>query len=238
MSTARSLAPWLLLAPFGVWAAVRVVGIERGYPGFQIVSCTPYVAAASVLPVALALILRRWWAAGAAAVVAVVLAVCVLPRWMADSDAVPAAASGPTIRVLSANLRYGQGDAATVVRLVREQRVDVLALQEFTPEAQQQLTAAGPTFARASLAQNSPNPFNPTTNIAYTLTAPARAVIEIVDVSGSVVARIDEGMQPAGAHNTIWNGRDDDGTPAASGVYFYRLQGMPDVAARKMVLLK
>ena len=102
----------------------------------------------------------------------------------------------------------------------------------------EQLTAAGPTLVRASLAQNSPNPFNPTTQIAYTLALPARAVIEIVDVSGSVVARIDEGMQPAGAHNTIWNGRDDDGTPAASGVYFYRLQGMADVAARKMVLLK
>jgi len=102
----------------------------------------------------------------------------------------------------------------------------------------EQLTAAGPTLARASLAQNTPNPFNPTTSIAYTLPAPAHTVIEIVDVSGVVVARIDEGMQPAGAHNTIWNGRDDDGTPAASGVYFYRLQGMPDVAARKMVLLK
>ena len=51
--------------------------------------------------------------------------------------------AGPTIRVLSANLRYGEGDAATVVRLVREQRVDVLALQEFTPEAQQSLAAAG-----------------------------------------------------------------------------------------------
>ena len=108
----------------------------------------------------------------------------------------------------------------------------------FVARFSEQLTAAGPTFARASLAQNTPNPFNPTTSIAYTLPAPAHTVIEIVDVSGVVVARIDEGMQPAGAHNTIWNGRDDDGTPAASGVYFYRLQGMPDVAARKMVLLK
>lgn len=100
------------------------------------------------------------------------------------------------------------------------------------------LTAAGPTLIRASLAQNSPNPFNPSTTIAYTLTRPARAVIEIVDVSGRLVTRIDEGMQPAGAHNTMWNGRDTSGKPAASGVYFYRLQGMPEVAARKMVLLK
>jgi FlgD Ig-like domain len=100
------------------------------------------------------------------------------------------------------------------------------------------ITAAGPTLARASLGQNTPNPFNPSTQIAYTLAAPVHAVIEIVDVSGDVVARIDEGMTSAGAHSTIWNGRDERGVPVASGVYFYRLAGMPDVAARKMVLLK
>lgn len=108
----------------------------------------------------------------------------------------------------------------------------------FIARFSEQLTAAGPTLARASLAQNSPNPFNPSTSIAYTLAATAHAVIEIVDVSGGVVTRIDEGMQPAGAHTTLWNGRDSNGNPAASGVYFYRLAGMPDVAARKMVLLK
>jgi hypothetical protein len=101
-----------------------------------------------------------------------------------------------------------------------------------------QLTAAGPTLAHASLLQNTPNPFNPTTQIAYTLAAPARAVIEIVDVSGKMVTRIDEGVQPAGAHNTLWNGRDERGAPAASGVYFYWLSGMPEAGARKMVLLK
>jgi hypothetical protein len=100
------------------------------------------------------------------------------------------------------------------------------------------LTAAGPTLARASLAQNSPNPFNPSTRIAYTLSAPAHAVIEIVDAAGSVVTRIDEGNQTVGAHTTIWNGRDGRGTPVASGVYFYRMAGMPEVGARKMVLLK
>jgi hypothetical protein len=101
-----------------------------------------------------------------------------------------------------------------------------------------QLTAAGPTLVLASLAQNTPNPFNPTTQIAYTLAAPARTVIEIVDVAGKLVSRIDEGNQSAGAHNTVWNGRDERGMPVASGVYFYRLAGMPDVPARKMVLLK
>jgi hypothetical protein len=101
-----------------------------------------------------------------------------------------------------------------------------------------QLTAAGPTIARASLGQNTPNPFNPSTQIAYTLATNAYTMIEIVDVSGKVVARINEGNQSAGAHNTTWNGRDERGSPVASGVYFYRLAGMPDVPARKMVLLK
>ncbi len=108
----------------------------------------------------------------------------------------------------------------------------------FIARFSEQLTAAGPTLARAALAQNSPNPFNPSTTIAYTLSSPVRAVIEIVDISGHLITRLDEGMQAAGAHNTIWNGRDSRGTSVASGVYFYRLQGMPDVAARKMVLLK
>ena len=100
------------------------------------------------------------------------------------------------------------------------------------------LTGVAPTLAHASLAQNSPNPFNPTTRIEYTLVAPTRAIIDVYDAAGAVVARLHEGTRPAGTYSTIWNGRDADGRAVASGVYFYRLAGMPDVAAKKMVLLK
>jgi hypothetical protein len=100
------------------------------------------------------------------------------------------------------------------------------------------LTGAAPLIPRASLAQNSPNPFNPSTRIEYTLASRARAVIEVFDAAGAVVTRLDEGEKPAGAYSTVWNGRDARGRSVASGVYFYRLAGMPDVAARKMVLLK
>ena len=100
------------------------------------------------------------------------------------------------------------------------------------------LTPVGPSVVRASLAQNSPNPFNPQTSISYSLASAMRAVIEIIDASGARVTSIDEGVQPAGAHATVWNGRDAQGHAAASGVYFYRLAGMPDVAAKKMILLK
>jgi endonuclease/exonuclease/phosphatase (EEP) superfamily protein YafD len=139
----KRVAAWVLIAPFVLWAVVRVFGLEHGYPGFQVVSFTPYVAALSLVPLALALALRQWWAAAAATAVTLVLAVCVLPRWFSDADAARVADPGPTVRFLSVNLRYGGADPATVVRLVREQRVDVLALQEFTAEARDRLAAAG-----------------------------------------------------------------------------------------------
>jgi hypothetical protein len=90
----------------------------------------------------------------------------------------------------------------------------------------------------ATLQQNVPNPFNPTTTIGYTLHASARAVIEIFDASGRVVARLDQGTRPGGTYTATWDGHDRSGRAAASGVYFSRLPGMPAAQARKMVLLK
>ena len=100
------------------------------------------------------------------------------------------------------------------------------------------ITAAGPALARASLEQNVPNPFNPQTRITYSLSSSARAVIEIIDATGALVTRLDQGTKTAGTHSTTWNGRDAHGKALASGVYFYRLAGIPEVSARKMVLLK
>jgi hypothetical protein len=100
------------------------------------------------------------------------------------------------------------------------------------------LTGVSSPVMNARLEQNVPNPFNPQTTIRYTLDAPARADIAIYDAAGAVVARLDEGMQPAGAHSVTWDGRDRSGKRVASGVYFYRLEGMPATVARKMILLK
>jgi hypothetical protein len=100
------------------------------------------------------------------------------------------------------------------------------------------LTGASSPVVSATLEQNAPNPFNPQTTINYTLDAPARAEIVIYDASGAVVARLDDGVQPTGAHSITWDGRDGGGKPVASGVYFYRLEGLQATGARKMVLLK
>jgi endonuclease/exonuclease/phosphatase (EEP) superfamily protein YafD len=135
--------PWLAAVPFAVWALVRVAGLDGFYPGVQLIAFTPYVAAVAPLAVAPALLQRRWFAAGLAGLAAVALAVCVLPRWVADADGAVAAGAGPRVRFLTANLLAGEADLDRLVAIVRDERVDVLAVQEFTPEALAGLDRAG-----------------------------------------------------------------------------------------------
>ncbi|RMF58143.1 MAG: T9SS C-terminal target domain-containing protein [Calditrichaeota bacterium] len=94
------------------------------------------------------------------------------------------------------------------------------------------------------LYQNYPNPFNPSTTISFALphvspTGRARITLHIFDVNGRRVRTLAEGEFAAGNHRVVWDGRDDNGVPVASGVYFYRLTtGSGFVTTRKMVLLR
>lgn len=90
----------------------------------------------------------------------------------------------------------------------------------------------------ASLSQNSPNPFNPLTTIYYSLSEPAHAVIEIFDVSGALVKRLDAGEMATGSHQVQWDGTNSNGQAVSSGSYYYRMSGTSFVSARKMTLLK
>jgi len=92
--------------------------------------------------------------------------------------------------------------------------------------------------ARGTLAQNHPNPFNPSTAIRFELSREADVTLAVYDVSGAEVTRIAEGRYPAGSHEVRWNGVDARGNRAASGVYFYRLLSENTDLTRKMVLLK
>ncbi|MEJ3744235.1 endonuclease/exonuclease/phosphatase family protein [Actinomycetes bacterium KLBMP 9797] len=138
MGRALTVGCWVLVAPGLLWAAVRLFGLERG-PLVQLLAFTPYVAAWSLVPVALALGLRRWWPAGVAAVAAVALIGAVAPRAISqETDE-----AGPTLRVLTANLLAGRADVPTLMKIVRERAVDVLAVQEFTPDAAAELDRHG-----------------------------------------------------------------------------------------------
>jgi hypothetical protein len=88
------------------------------------------------------------------------------------------------------------------------------------------------------LAQNKPNPFNPTTTIGYTVPSRSRVALHIYDVAGRLVARLVDEERAAGRYSVVWNGRSGNGDPVGSGVYFYRLTAGNDTLTRKMVLLK
>jgi hypothetical protein len=91
---------------------------------------------------------------------------------------------------------------------------------------------------RSVLGQNYPNPFNPTTVIGYSIDRRSRVDISIYNLLGRKVSTIVDKTLPAGEYTTEWDGRDDNGRPVASGIYFYQIRIGGYVESRKMLLLK
>ena len=91
------------------------------------------------------------------------------------------------------------------------------------------------TFA---LAPNYPNPFNPSTALAYALPRPASVRLSVYDALGRPVRTLVEAEQPAGSYTVQWDGHDDAGRPVPSGVYLYRIIAGNFAQARTMLLVK
>ncbi len=89
-----------------------------------------------------------------------------------------------------------------------------------------------------SLSQNHPNPFNPTTTIAYSIAADDEVHLLIYDVAGRKVKTLVHERQEADLYKVVWDGSNDAGTRVASGVYFYQLVAGKFTQTKKMVLLK
>jgi DNA-binding transcriptional regulator YhcF (GntR family) len=87
-------------------------------------------------------------------------------------------------------------------------------------------------------AQSYPNPFNPETEIAYTLSVSENVRIQIYNVTGQLIRTYDLGYQPAGSYSVSWDGRNESGDVTASGVYLYRIEAGPYEVTNRMVLLK
>lgn len=84
-----------------------------------------------------------------------------------------------------------------------------------------------------------PNPFNPTTVIRYDVPANGGHVtLRIYDVRGRVVRTLVDGVKAPGEKRVRWNGRNEQGQPVATGVYFYRMTARGFEMTRKMVLLQ
>lgn len=128
---------WLLVAGFALWALFRLFGLERGYPLVAIIAFTPYVGAGSIVALLFAVAVRRWAAAVAAAAVIVIFALMIVPRAIGGGG--PDVDDPVALRVLSANMKLGEGDAAALADLAAEKDADVLSVQELTPELARKL---------------------------------------------------------------------------------------------------
>jgi endonuclease/exonuclease/phosphatase family metal-dependent hydrolase len=137
-----SLAIWLAVGVLVAWAVIRAFGLESGFPLAPLIAYTPEAGLAAVLVALIATVLRLWVAAAVAGAVAMLIAVLVLPRaFPAAQSGLPS--SGPELRVMTVNLYLGEAEAEAVVQLVRDERVNLLSLQELTPREVRALRRAG-----------------------------------------------------------------------------------------------
>lgn len=144
-----------------------------------------------------------------------------------DTAAIP----GTYVATLTFSTRDQQGipgatDRADVTFELTARVSSASGVAENTPPAVTQLLG------------NYPNPFNPTTTIAFHLSEPTDVRLAIYDVSGRFVRRLVHGDVVAGRYAILWDGTDDQGAPVGSGVYFYRLEAGTLHETRSMVMMK
>lgn len=99
-------------------------------------------------------------------------------------------------------------------------------------------SGTSPAVPNIIIAQSYPNPFNPETEISFTLPENSYVSLTIYNVQGQKVKRLVNEYQPAGTRRVVWNGRDEKGEGVASGIYFYRIEAGPNTVTNRMVLLK
>ncbi len=97
-------------------------------------------------------------------------------------------------------------------------------------------------FASAStrilLGWNNPNPFNPRTEISFSIGSTQSVILGVYNVQGRLVRELIPGTLDAGQHSVFWDGADDAGRGLPSGTYFCRIEGEPQAGSIKMSLVR
>ncbi len=130
----------VLLVPAAL-IVVRLGGLDDGTDLALPVAGVPYVALLSVLVVFTTALLRARALAAVAVALTAVQLFWLVPRFVGDGGGVPT--SAPRLRLATSNAYLGQVDPAALVRLAREERVDVLAVEESSPKLAEGLERAG-----------------------------------------------------------------------------------------------
>lgn len=116
-----------------------------------------------------------------------------------------------------------------------EMSPDNLFAKEFTP-VESQYPDQIPV--KLLLHQNYPNPFNPQTTIRFDLPHTTGVTLTIYNLIGQKVKTLFDGVKPEGSYTVQWNGKDEFGQDASSGIYFVKLVTDRAHQVRKMFLLR
>ena len=92
--------------------------------------------------------------------------------------------------------------------------------------------------AEFSLAPAYPNPFNPSTQIRFSVPQAGHVSLKIYDAAGRHVRTLVDDTRAASQYTVTWDGRRDTGAAAAAGVYLYKLEANGRSQTRRMVMVK
>ena len=88
------------------------------------------------------------------------------------------------------------------------------------------------------LNSNYPNPFNPVTNISFSLPQEQDIELTVYNMKGQRVCQLVKGHYLSGEHSVTWDGSNDAGKAVASGLYLYKLKTSDQIISKKMLMLK
>ena len=89
-----------------------------------------------------------------------------------------------------------------------------------------------------TLAQNHPNPFNPSTTIEFFIPDTEHVSLQVFNVSGRLIRTLVDDTSEPGSHSITWDGLDENGNSVPSGVYFSRIRTEKTTLSKKMILLR
>jgi hypothetical protein len=163
-----------------------------------------------------------------------------LPSWLefrtesAVIKSIAANASGDAEFTFSVDKKAPVGRDTTLVATISTSASPLGNGQTWTKEIK--VTVGAPKDYK--LYDNFPNPFNPSTKIAFELPKASHVKLMIYDVVGREVAQVADADYPAGYTELTWNGTNKNGKLVSSGVYFYRINTNSWSKVKKMLMLK
>jgi DNA-binding transcriptional regulator YhcF (GntR family) len=129
-----------------------------------------------------------------------------------------------------------QGATRQEIRETIDQMLEGFGVE--SPENSESMPAETTPAEIKITAGSYPNPFNPETQINYSLATSGNVRIQIYNISGQLIRKFDMGYQSPGSYSVRWDGRNESGDITASGVYLYRIEAGSYNVTNRMVLLK